>query len=518
MLLGFYDNYVKGKGTVLGYGRLIDYWYELTPGGHNLPNLIDELLKPPGAAQTNNYAFPEKKTNGDKATQWNTLKGETDAGRPCFFNIPGHTTLAFGYRVSNSGDKYAIVYDPPNPSCPTYEREYNLQECIGIGAVTLSGGTDAENLIIIEPDGGETFFRSAPSEIVWFVWGNSIKKTRMSLSQDGGNTWQVVSAGIPTQAGWNSYAWVPGGTGTRVRLRVEGLTAGNSLIAADGSFNNLEIMSSKAGNAWNKIWGPTDQVLASSVSGKPGLLLYATPVNGDGIYRYDGSPMAWTKIGGPGKMFALDDHGHLYGLSPDGGGVFRYDGSPMKWTQIGGPTGAIYAGGGVLFATNPQTGDIYQYSGKPMVWGKIGRPGKTFTVDGKGRLYGVSPDGSAVYRYDGTPMAWTKIGGKCSAVFAGGCGLYAACGTSSEVFCYSLAPSLWTKVGGPGKTFAVDDEGRLYGLSPDGSGVFRYDGRWNAPQEWTRVGGAAGMIFAGGKGRLFATSPQTSNLMSFESA
>ena len=70
--------------------------------------------------------------------------------------------------------------------------------------------------------------------------------------------------------------------------------------------------------------------------------------------------------------------------------------------------------------------------------------------------------------------------------------------------------------GGVGKMFAVDDAGRLYGLSPDGSGVFRYDGSWNAPIKWANVGGAAGKIFAGGNGRLFATSPQTNDLMSYE--
>ena len=35
MVIGFYDNFVKGKGTLLGFGRFIDYWYEMTPGGYN---------------------------------------------------------------------------------------------------------------------------------------------------------------------------------------------------------------------------------------------------------------------------------------------------------------------------------------------------------------------------------------------------------------------------------------------------------------------------------------------------
>lgn len=517
MVLGFYDNYVKGTGTLLGFGRFIDYWYELTPGGFNLPNLIDEVLPPKDAAQLNNYTWTWTETNGDPAKQWNTLKGEIDAGRPCFFSIVGHTTAAFGYRICNNGDKFAIVYDPPNPSTPTYVNEYNVLDCKGIGAVTPTGGPDGENLIIVEPDGGDTFYTSVPNEIVWFVWGNSIKTARVSVSEDGGNAWTTVANNIPVTGGWNAYAWIPATAGARVRVKVEGLTAGNVLIAADGSFQNLEIKSAPSGSGWRQIWGPTDYVVASRVTATDDVLIYACAPTGDGIYRYDGTPMAWTKIGGPGRMFALDDCGQLYGLSPDGGGVFRYDGSPMAWTQVGGAAGAIYAGGSALFATNPQTGDLYQYSGKPMAWTRVGGPGRTFAVDRKGRLYGVSPDGSGVFRYDGTPIKWTRIlQQSCTGIYAGGCGLYATGGSSNDVSCFSLAPSMWTTVGGPGRMFAVDDAGRLYGLSPDGRGVFRYEGAWNAPRKWTQVGGAAGKIFAAGNGRLFATNPVTGDLMSYE--
>jgi len=516
MVLGFYDNYVKGKGTLLGFGRFIDYWYEMTPGGYNQPNLVDEMLPPKDASKINSYTWNWTETNGDMSKQWNILKGEIDAGRPCFFSISGHTTAAFGYRVTNNGDKFAIVYDPPNPSTPTYENEYNFVKCIGIGAVTPTGGTDAENLIIIEPDGGETFYKSVPNEIIWFVWGNSIKQTRLSISDDGGNSWQTVAQNIATKGAWNSYAWLAAVPSTRVRIKVEGLTAGNVLVAADGSFKNLEVKSTPDGTAWKKIWGPTSTVVASSVSWGQDVMTYAVPLAGDGIYRYDKTPMIWTKIGGPGKMFAIDDTAHLYGLSPDGSGVYRYDGSPMKWTQVGGPAGAIYAGGNSLFATSPLNGDLYEYQGTPMKWAKIGEPGKMFAVDRKGRIYGVSPDGNGVYRYDGAPMAWTRIADQASAIYAGGCGLYVVSGANKDIYCFHLVPYLWARVGGPGKMFAVDDFGRLFGLSPDGSAVMRYDGAWNANSKWMPVGGAAGKIFAGGNGRLFATNPQTSDLMSYE--
>jgi len=103
-----------------------------------------------------------------------------------------------------------------------------------------------------------------------------------------------------------------------------------------------------------------------------------------------------------------------------------------------------------------------------MKWAKIGGPGKMFAVDRKGRIYGVSPDGNGVYRYDGVPMGWTKIADQASAIYTGGCGLYVVSGANKDIYCFHVLPYLWSRVGGPGRMFAVDDFGRLFGLSPDG--------------------------------------------------
>ena len=66
-----------------------------------------------------------------------------------------------------------------------------------------------------------------------------------------------------------------------------------------------------------------------------GLGLFATnPTTGD-LYHYLGSPFQWARVGGPGRMFAVNA-GHLYGLSPDGSGVWQYtgDGTNDSWTPI----------------------------------------------------------------------------------------------------------------------------------------------------------------------------------------
>lgn len=345
MILGFYDNYVKGKGTNLGYGRLIDYWYELKPNGPNLPNLIDDLLSPQGASKINKYSFKEERTEGDQLKLWEALKSEIDAGKPCFCTTPSHCTVAFGYHENNNGEKFAIVYDPANPSTPTYIAEYNLQGCDGIGALSISGGTKGENMIIIEPDGNETAYTSVPTEIVWFIWGNSIKKTRLSISEDGGNKWQTIADNIPTNNAWNSYTWIPGNSGTRFRVKVEGNTDANELVAADGSFHNFNIQPQVTGGSWKKIFGPVGMVIAGYDKSKGTRIIYATELDTGDIYQFMGKPAGafnWLKVGGPGKMFVLDGQGQLYGLSPDGNGIFKYSGTGTKWVQIGGPAKEIY--------------------------------------------------------------------------------------------------------------------------------------------------------------------------------
>jgi hypothetical protein len=52
------------------------------------------------------------------------------------------------------------------------------------------------------------------------------------------------------------------------------------------------------------------------------------------------------------------------------------------------------------------------------------------------------------------------------------------------------------------------EDGQLYGLSPDGSGVWHSKG---TPDNWEQVGGPAGMIYAGAN-LLFATDPQTGDI------
>jgi hypothetical protein len=284
-----------------------------------------------------------------------------------------------------------------------------------------------------------------------------------------------------------------------------------------------------SGGKWKKIWGPIDTVVVGvDHTLKPwdskSTTIYATQLSTEDVYQYqaDGT---WKKIGGPGKMFVTAGlTGKLYALSPDGSGVWRYEGTPMQWTKIGGAAKEIYGGVCGLFATNPDTGDIYSYSETANSWKKIGGPGKMFAVGFDG-IYGLSPDGMKVFGY-GEGEEWVEIAGPIydgaiDSIYVGGAGdeLYATSADTGDLYhhtCGYLSTGqyvcAWEKIGGPGKMFAVDQGGNLYGLSPDGSGVWHYDG---TPMQWTKIGEAAADIYVGAPNRLYATNPTTFELWEY---
>jgi hypothetical protein len=67
---------------------------------------------------------------------------------------------------------------------------------------------------------------------------------------------------------------------------------------------------------------------------------------------------------------------------------------------------------------------------------------------------------------------------------------------------------------GTGQQVSPDKDGKIFGLAPDGSGVYNYDG---SPESWTQVGGPATAIYGGG-GVLCATNPDTGDLYRYDGA
>jgi hypothetical protein len=263
MVLGFWDNYVKGKGTILGYGRLIDYWLEhvqfckpdYTDANpiRNVPNLIDEIIDPQTGSWSgpwedvtnvlNKYNFSSNKVKADPSNDWawNDLKQEIDNGRPVKWSNSNHSMTAFGYRITSSGQKLVILYNTYGSTSQQQLAEWDYAQCTGIQCIYPGGGTNGDHLIIISPDGGEVIHTPITHGISWYVWGEKIAKTKLLFSENGGKNWILIANDLDTKPGWNLYTWVPGKTTAKGRILVQGFTDTGELIASDGTQENFSV-------------------------------------------------------------------------------------------------------------------------------------------------------------------------------------------------------------------------------------------------------------------------------------
>jgi hypothetical protein len=262
---------------------------------------------------------------------------------------------------------------------------------------------------------------------------------------------------------------------------------------------------------WKQIGGPASNIYAGSFG-----VVMTNPSTGD-LYHYLGTPGKWALIGGPGRMFAMDTSGHLYGLTPNDSAVFQYvgNGRTDQWNQIGGPASNIYAGSFGLVATSPTTGNLYHYLGTPGSWAQVGGPGRTFAMDGSGHLYGLTPNDSAVFRYvgNGATQQWVQIGGPASNIYAGSFGLVATSPTGGNLLHYRGTPGSWAPIGGPGHTIAVGT--KLFSLSTNLKVIYEYTGN-GINSAWSRIGGPADAIAVSATGaNLVALSPKVHNVRIF---
>jgi hypothetical protein len=245
------------------------------------------------------------------------------------------------------------------------------------------------------------------------------------------------------------------------------------------------------------VYGPTPAPAGSDgwpVIGGPASKLYmagygqfATGPGGGNIYRHDETnPTGWTLVGGPGASFAVNDVG-LFGLTPDRGGVFSFNGQPLAWTWIGGAAQELIAGGRSLYASSPGNAAIYYYN---------------YLNDGKGCGVQADPTNQV-----GT---WTRVGGAGRQWVATRTTLYGLSPDGSGVYRYSGTPNVWYQVGGPAaKLYAGTDT--LYATNPTTGDIYRYEG---TPWSWTHVGGP-GADFAASSATLYGLSPDRSGLWRF---
>jgi len=175
--------------------------------------------------------------------------------------------------------------------------------------------------------------------------------------------------------------------------------------------NRQEVKRYDGASGWVNVGGAASEIYGAIDQSGPGLY-GRSPGSGD-LIEYTGT--GWRKIydyNDAGTtiyaFYAFGSHGKVYGLFD--GIPYRYNGTPLQWTQIGGPAWEILAAENVLYAVDPVTRSLWQYDGTPSSWTMIGLPSKTYAVGDDDHLYSVSPDGSGVYRYLGTPLQWEQIG------------------------------------------------------------------------------------------------------------
>ncbi len=393
MVVGFWDNYFKGTGTITGYGRLIDYWFEHS-SGNNVPNFIDEIIDPKtktwskrpdgtgykdlgefiNETQKYNFSYQEVSATSSNDWAWSTLKGEIDSGRPAIWSVPagvvgtqGHSMTAFGYRITSTGQKFVIVYNTWGKTAEDQKDEYNYASGDGIGCLLHGGGTDGHHLIITSPDGGETLNRLMPTTISWFVWGNKIKKTTISFSTDGGKNWTPIASDLNTKTGWNSYLWVPEKATTKGRIRIQGYTDKKEYIAGDGSQKNFSVTGVSFNNwgSWASLGSPlTGQYGAESIAvghNEDGRLeVFAIGSDGALWHTYQTQPnqtswSGWASLDNPAGGIMLsrlavgkneDGRLEVFAISSDGALWRTRQTQPNQaswsgWTSLGNPSGGI---------------------------------------------------------------------------------------------------------------------------------------------------------------------------------
>ncbi|MFJ7558446.1 hypothetical protein ACIQXZ_32470 [Bacillus thuringiensis] len=116
-------------------------------------------------------------------------------------------------------------------------------------------------------------------------------------------------------------------------------------------------------------------------------------------------------------------------FTPNRQEIYRYDGSPGAWSRIkqAGGVGELYGGGFGLFATmynipDYQPGHLFwwrrrMYNYVFNSWHPIGLPGAMFAVTSES-VYGLTPNRGAVFRYNGSGTSWTMVGGAADAIYA----------------------------------------------------------------------------------------------------
>ena len=476
MVMGFWDHYVPGIGSFSGHGRVIDHWYEHPTWAHR-DDGWDAKVGEPGATPNNVPTITDELVDPTTGTWRTGFNGFVD-----FVDKTYH---------------YAVALGPPDDKKPNAGNDWEWADIVGeVAAGRPFIWCFAEHAVV----GIGYRIDSAGQKYVIYLdtYGATLGQKLKELPYDKGNgfTWLVPGAGDAPE---NVTLMAPrGGEATWASTPAE-------LTWCDCGVQSTSVALSFSEDA-GRTWAP----IASAFPAQPGMNAYRWLPHG---------PEAKARV--RSQIFTGTDY--LAGDGSLGNVPVTLQAVGGQWTKIFGPVGVVVAGYDkkratrAIYVTDLDSGDVFQFEGKPDAyynWFKIGGPGTTFVLDGQGKLYGLAPDGGSVWEYSGTPMSWKQIGGPANAIYPDVNGVCVTEPGAGDVLRYLGSPGAWLKVGGPGKTFASDAKGMLYGVSPDGSGVWRYDGLFGPPKAWAKIGGPAANLYARGLG-VYATDPQTGDVRFF---
>lgn len=265
MAFGFWDNYVVGVPVHTGYGRLVDYWRNVSENadgsGHtrNVPNIQLELLSAfhtdsagvtflanitPGILNVANtrhsYGFTSTAYAGSRGNNfcWDIIKAEVAHGHPFIWSVGysavGHSLCAWGF----TDKKYVITYNTWNFGREDwYYRKYNnttLTTWWWVNTVTPGGG-QSSNMLITYPLAYRVYPVGSRATIYWYTFGQLINRVSIYYSRDGGSHWtRIISGRYNKPYRWNSYKWtIPNKLAPRCRVKVYGYR-GTTYVAGDG--------------------------------------------------------------------------------------------------------------------------------------------------------------------------------------------------------------------------------------------------------------------------------------------
>ncbi len=271
--------------------------------------------------------------------------------------------------------------------------------------------------------------------------------------------------------------------------------------------SNLPLLASEG---WYQIGSGVD-----SFNAKGKEIIAVDPTTKD-LYRYNGTPFSWTRIGSPAKSVAINDKGEVFAIAPDGNSIWKWNGSPDSWTQIGGYSAGLFAGGNELFSVEPGTGALWHYDFSPNWWTKIGELNANYAVSYLGELFAINQNGVWFWEGSierGTPIRWSLISGASDGnIYAGGANLFVSDRSSGDIFYYLNSPYDWIKIGGPSSSFTVNSTGQLFSSSQN-NGTWM----WNGSQyDWTQISSIALRNLVGGNYQICGINPADDGIWCFD--